>query len=295
MQKGNHIICFGEVLMDNLPEGRRLGGAPLNVCYHLNKNGLFATMVSQVGNDELGSELLKGIAAHGIDTTFIPVTKALATSSVEVTVDSSGRVSYEILEPVAWDALSYDNRAAELITSAAAFVYGSLVARSHLSRSTLFRYLDRSHWPVFDVNLRPPFFDRELILVLISKCRTLKVNDEELRIIVKWLSGGELPDKDAMDCLLGHFLNVEEILLTRGSKGAIYKNRTYEVSKPAKAVDVKDTVGSGDAFLAGFLARRIQGANAEDALIHAINLSAYVAGEYGACPNYPPPNSKSEY
>lgn len=285
---GNHIVCFGEVLIDNLPTGRRIGGAPLNVCYHLNKNGLSATIVSQVGNDALGRELLTGIASHDMDTTFIPVVTELASSSVEVVIDRDGNVSYEILEPVAWDALSYDQRAADLITGAAAFVYGSLVARNRASRRTLYRYLEKSQWPVFDVNLRPPFFDRELILDLIAKCKTLKVNSEELSTLAEWLSGNELPTKDALEYLLGHFPNVEEILLTRGSEGAVYKNRTQEISKPAKAVKVKDTVGSGDAFLAGFLARKIQGADAEEALRYAINLSAYVAGEHGACPDYPP-------
>lgn len=287
MRNDNHIVCFGEVLIDNLPQGRRIGGAPLNVCYHLNKNGLAATIVSQVGNDALGRDLLTGIAARGVDTAFIAVTSALPSSSVEVAVDQAGNVSYEIVEPVAWDALAYSDYAADLISGATAFVYGSLVARNEESRQALYRYLERSHWPVFDVNLRPPFFDSGLILDLIGKCKTLKVNEDELRTIGRWLRGEELSDKETLELLLKNYPDIKEILLTRGSEGAVYKDRMQEFSKPAKAVKVKDTVGSGDAFLAGFLARKIQGGDAEKALEHAVALSAYVATQHGACPDYP--------
>ena len=287
-QKKKHVICFGEVLMDNLLQGRRIGGAPLNVCYHLNKNGLFATIVSQVGNDALGGELIAGIAAHGIDTTFVAMTMVLPSSSVEVTIDQNGIIDYDIVHPVAWDALAYSQRAADLTADAGAFVHGSLVARDPTSRRTLYRYLEKSTWPVFDINLRPPYVDSAVTLNLISKCKTLKVNADELSIIRGWLVDNELADSDAMELLLDRFPNIEEILLTRGSQGAVYRDRSQEISKPAKKIIVKDTVGSGDAFLAGFLARRFQGASAEEALVHAINLSALVAAAHGACPDYPP-------
>lgn len=287
-QKRKHVVCFGEVLIDNLPQGRRIGGAPLNVCYHLNKNGVFASIVSQVGDDGLGKELIAGIAGLGMDTTFISVSTDSPSSSVEVTIDQGGIITYDIVKPVAWDTLVYSQQVADLIADAEAFVHGSLVARNTTSRRTLYRYLEKSKWPVFDVNLRPPYVDSRVTLDLISKCKTLKVNTDELSIILGWLGNDNLADSDAMELLFDRFPNIEEILLTRGSEGAVYRDRSQEISKPAKKIKVKDTVGSGDAFLAGFLAKKYQGSNAEEALVHAINLSAHVATEQGACPDYPP-------
>lgn len=286
MQNDNYIVCFGEVLIDNLPQGRRIGGAPLNVCYHLNKSGLKATMVSQVGNDDLGRELLGGVVGLGVDPGFIDLTSEFPSSSVEVDIDQEGNTSYEIVGPVAWDALVYSETVAKLIGGSVAFVFGSLVARSTSSRVTLFRYLDSAQWPVFDVNLRPPFVEKALILDLIGRCKTLKVNEEELNSIAGWLSP-DVEGLDALGLLLHKYPDLEEVLLTRGAKGAVYKNRTVEIARYVEPIQVRDTVGAGDAFLAGFLARKFQGAAAGDALTYAIALGSYVATQSGACPEYP--------
>jgi fructokinase len=286
MQNENYIVCFGEVLIDNLPHGRRLGGAPLNVCYHLNKSGFAAIMVSQVGDDDLGRELLERVLDLGVDPSFIDLTSQHPSSSVEVEIDQEGNTSYDIVGPVAWDALTYSETVAKLISRSAAFVFGSLVARSASSRETLFRYLDSARWPVFDVNLRPPFVEKELILDLIGRCKTLKVNEEELNSIACWLSP-DVEGPNALGRLFNRYPNLQEILLTRGAKGAVYKNRTEETSRQVEPIKVKDTVGAGDAFLAGFLARKFRGAAAGDALTYAIALGSYVATQSGACPEYP--------
>lgn len=281
-----NVICFGEVLMDNFPEGRRIGGAPLNVCYHLNKNGIQSRIVSQVGNDAIGDELFSGIGDLGVDTEYIKKTDRFNTSTVEVHIDTGGKVSYEIVEPVAWDGLEYDSEAALAVEKSTAFVFGTLAARSKASRGTLFKYLDRANWSVFDVNIRPPFYSRELIWELMGKCQTLKVNDDELKILATWLSEVKLSMIEALDTILDRFPNIHEILLTMGAEGAVYRSRKQFISVPAKRVEVKDTVGSGDSFLAAFLAKKIQGATILVALEYAVEVSAYVATQQGACPDY---------
>lgn len=281
-----NVTCFGEVLMDNFPDGRRIGGAPLNVCYHLNKNGIQSRIVSQVGEDAIGDELFKGIEGLGVDTSYIMKTDRFNTSTVEVHIDADDKVSYEIVEPVAWDGLEYDDGVALAIEQSAAFVFGSLAARSKVTRDTLFKYLYHANWSVFDVNIRPPFYSKEVIWELMGKCRTLKVNKDELEIITAWLSDVKLSITEGLDAILDHFSNIQEILLTMGAQGAIYKGRKELISLPAKRVEVKDTVGSGDSFLAAFLAKKIQGATIRDALEHAVAVSAYVATQHGACPGY---------
>lgn len=281
-----NVICFGEVLIDNFPDGKRIGGAPLNVCYHLNKNGIRSQMVSQVGEDNLGKELLNGIQKLDVDIRYIDKTNQYPTSTVEVHVDDRGHVSYDIVEPVAWDSLEYDSEVASAISTATAFVFGSLSARNKQTLDTLFKYLMHAKWSVFDVNLRPPFYTKELVLELMSECQTLKVNEEELEILAEWL-GEEGDSRDeALDLLLDHYPNILEILLTMGAKGALYKSREEKICLPVKIVKVKDTVGSGDSFLAAFLVKKIQGFKVQEALEHAIRISAFVATQHGACPDY---------
>lgn len=287
-EKSNNlnVICFGEVLIDNFPDGKRIGGAPLNVCYHLNKNGICSQMVSQVGTDDLSEELLDGIKELGVNIAYIDRSGQHPTSTVEVHVDDRGHVSYDIIEPVAWDSLEYDPEVAYAISTATAFIFGSLAARNKQTRDTLFRYLEHAKWSVFDVNLRPPFYDKELILTLMGQCQTLKVNEEELEILAEWL--GKVGDSrdEALGLLFDRYPNIQEILLTMGEKGALYISRTEEIMLPAKEIVVKDTVGSGDSFLAAFLAKKILGSGVDEALGHAIAISAFVATQQGACPDY---------
>lgn len=288
MSKELTIICFGEVLLDNLPEGRRIGGAPLNVCYHLNRNGIKSQIVSQIGKDADGEGLLKGIRELKVDTKFIDQTDELPTSIVEAHVDKEGNVTYDIVKPVAWDNIEFRPEVASQVEHATAFVFGSLVARSPLSRQTLFRYLKKAQWAIFDINLRQPFYSKALILDLISRCQTLKVNDDELNILLGWMKTHPVSEEAALDHLLDVYPNIGEILLTKGAKGAVYKSRTKSLSMPVTPVKIKDTIGSGDSFLAAFIAGKVHGHSIEAAMERAITLSAYVATQQGACPDYSP-------
>src|SRR5690606_18806629 len=136
------------------------------------------------------------------------------TSTVEVHVDDRGHVSYDIVEPVAWDSLEYDPEVAYAISTATAFIFGSLAARNKQTRDTLFRYLEHAKWSVFDVNLRHPFYDKELILTQMGQCQTLKVNEEELEIIAEWL--GKVGDSrdETLGLWFGQYPKIQEILLT---------------------------------------------------------------------------------
>src|SRR5690606_20570551 len=281
-----HVICVGEVLIDNFPDGKRIGGAPLNVCYHLNKNGICSQMVSQVGTDDLSEELLNGIKELGVNIAYIDRSSQYPTSTVEVHVDDRGHVSYDIVEPVAWDSLEYDPEVAYAISTATAFIFGSLAARNKQTRDTLFRYLEHAKWSVFDVNLRPPFYSKELVLTLMDQCQTLKVNDEELEILAGWLGKAGDSRDEVFRSLFDHYPKIQEILLTMGEKGACYKSREQEICLPSRPIKVKDTVGSGDSFLAAFLAKKMLGFGVREALEHAITISAFVATQHGACPDY---------
>lgn len=280
-----NIICFGEILWDLLPEGKKVGGAPLNVCYHLNRNGIKSQMVSQVGFDALGEELLKKMDEMGVDRSLCSQSVQYPTSTVEVSLDENGNARYSIVQNVAWDYIKYSSVIADSIRISDAIVIGSLIARNEISRNTLFQCLDFAKEIVLDINLRSPYFEEETIHYLLSKCHILKINEDELF----WLAssfGWENNEETILKNILGKFDNIKEILLTKGEQGSVFCNNEKYLSFPAHPIQVEDTVGSGDSFLASYLTQRMQGNSIEECMEYATLVSAYVATRKGACPNY---------
>lgn len=279
------VVCFGEVLWDNLITGPRVGGAPLNVCYHLSKLGIDSRIISMVGADESGDRLLRTIENLGLSTAFCCVSDRYPTSHVHVKLLPDHEVGYDIMENVAWDYIGLTDRQVGLVEDADAFVFGSLAARSPLSRKTLLALVQRSRFNVLDVNLRERFYSKDAVLELIGWSDVLKINEDEVRAISKWLDVPMGIGRVAY-AIFERFPRLQEIILTQGAKGAVYYDREGEVEVPARDIAVKDTVGSGDAFLAGFLAERLNGKPVLGALETAVLLSAFVAQHEGACPMY---------
>lgn len=280
------VICFGEILWDNLKEGRRLGGAPLNVCYHLNKMGVKSTFISKLGNDGDGAAIRQELKRMGIDDRFCFTSDDMPTSTVEVKLSATHEVTYEILQNVAWDAIGLTKEMEDLVKAAAGFVYGSLVARSEVSRKTLLTLLPFAKYRVLDLNLRSPFYSQPLIEELLSYAHLLKLNEDELRKVSCWLGVKQEDTFIRLNAVMQSFPDIAEILFTRGENGAIYFSREKNASVEALKVNVQDTVGSGDSFLAAFLAGKFQGISIPDALRQAALLSGFVATQKGACPEY---------
>ena len=150
------IVCFGEMLWDVLPTGKQPGGAPLNVAVHLRNFGLEAQLISRVGHDDLGAELLAFVERKGLGTKYVQRGETHLTGVVKANVSNTNEVTYKIVQPVAWDYIQYEPALSDLVQGAEAFVFGSLAARSPVSRETLYRLLQQAALKVFDVNLRPP-------------------------------------------------------------------------------------------------------------------------------------------
>src|SRR5699024_8415905 len=184
------IVCFGEILWDNLKEGRRLGGAPLNVCYHLNKLGINSSIVTQIGSDPDGIEILNELKRLGVSDEFCAISPYKPTSTVNVKVTEPEQISYEIVEDVAWDYIKCTDDIKKLVTNASGLVFGSLIARNEMSRRTLFGLIKKSNYRIFDVNLRYPFYSKDLICSLLEETDLLKLNEDEIMIISKWLGSG---------------------------------------------------------------------------------------------------------
>ncbi|MGN6418086.1 MAG: carbohydrate kinase family protein [Pseudobacter sp.] len=285
MMNNISVVCFGEILWDNLPEGRRLGGAPLNVCYHLTKSGIDSSIISQVGNDQNGKDIIGELYKLRISATYCNISDQKPTSTVEVHTVGQ-QVSYEIVENVAWDFIEWNPGLEQLVKNADALVFGSLATRSEVSRSTLFRLMEVSRFRVFDMNLRSPFYQKEEIYLLLEKANLLKLNEEELGIIMQWLGVNEKNKREQLQFIIQRFPNIREIILTLGADGSVYSSEAAFIEQQAHKVQVKDTVGSGDSFLAAFLSKKLKGRNVEESLQSASLLSGFIATQHGACPVY---------
>jgi fructokinase len=282
----NKVICFGEVLWDDFGETKTIGGAPLNVCYHLSRLNVNPVIVSQVGDDRLGEGIIRQLDQWHLSDKYCTVSSVHPTSTVSVQLLNNGEVKYNITENVAWDFIEYNDDLAHAIKQADAFVYGTLAARNAYTRDTLFRYLKNAKWRVLDLNLRPPYVDKDILRLLIQYCHSLKLNRDELAFITTCLNREAQTEEDGIETIFSAYENVQDIILTKGAAGASYYSRTERLDIGALTVSVTDTVGSGDSFLAAFVGGKLNGAANDQILKDAAVLSAFVATRQGACPAY---------
>ena len=277
------IICFGEVLWDVLPAGRKLGGAPLNVSLRAQSFGNEAAMISSIGRDSIGEELSEAMKAHGGSLEHIQECEGYPTSEVLVELDEHGTASYEIRMPCAWDYISLLERDITAVSASDAFIYGSLVARSNTSRETLFTLLDHAGYKVFDVNLRPPHYTPERIISLMKPADFVKFNDEELYEICSYLEFND-QSLEASIRFMSEQTGTDQICVTLGKDGAVlfyedtfYYNQGYQVK-------VADTVGAGDSFLASIISQLLNGSPPQEAIDFACAVGSIVASKSGANP-----------
>ena len=281
----HQVICFGEVLWDNLPSGKKPGGAPMNVAYHLKKLGISSALISRVGNDQDGDNLLKVIKELDLSVELCQIDKQHKTSLVEVVITPDHEVKYDIVFPVAWDFIEYDPQLESILREADVFVFGSLVSRSEVSRTTLDYILDHVAYKVFDVNLREPHYEKEQIAYFLHKTDLLKLNIHEIDLISGWFGNSSANEAEKVHLLQNSF-NIKEVIVTKGSKGASYYSTEIQYHYPAYKVEVQDTVGSGDSFLAAFLSKKLSGEYLESTLDFAVAVGAFITMQEGACPQY---------
>ncbi|PUZ27022.1 fructokinase [Chitinophaga costaii] len=279
------VVSFGEVLWDIFPHAARIGGAPLNVAYNLTKQGISCTMISRIGRDERGEQLRAQLQDWQMPVTGIQQDEDQPTGTVIAGFDAQGEPHYDIIQPAAWDYITWQPSYEAVLQSADAFIFGSLSARHAVTRKTLFTALETARVKVFDVNLRTPFYSFPLIRSLLEKANILKVSLGELKQILTWLDKSYIAEADGVHYLQDVF-KIPEILLTKGVRGSVYYAKGYHQVFAAVPVTVQDTVGSGDAFLAGFLASKLQQQGPLKAMQNAALLSAFITSREGACPPY---------
>lgn len=272
------FISFGEILFDVFPDKATLGGAPLNVAGHLTKLGLNGAILSAVGNDELGKRALNEIEALGLSTDMI-ATLDYETGKAIITLNGKN-AEYEFNDPCAWDNIPLK----ALPENVTLIYYGTLAQRGN-SKNTLKELLNsvQSQHRFFDVNIRKHFYSDEIIKEGVENATILKLNDEEVDIVLDALKI-EMRGYRGLEELFKEY-NLDLILLTKGKEGTMcYKNKWYRV--PCAPVEVVDTVGAGDSLSAGFLASYIKTGDLEKSLLFGSHIADYVVTKRGAIPEY---------
>lgn len=281
------VICFGEALWDVLPRGIFLGGAPLNVAYHLSRHGIRALPVSAVGRDFLGDEIRRRAAGWQLDLRFMARLARRPTGTVQAVLDEQGAATYRIARRVAWDRIPAP-RSRHGVAAPIAIVYGSLALRERPNRDSLARLF--TLWPdarrVLDINLRQPFDRGEPVAWALRQAQFVKLNDEELGRLTGARVGTVAALARAVRTLARKH-QLTQVCVTAGARGAGLWSAERWFWEPGRRVAVRDTVGSGDAFLAALLAALWQRGEAPPvALAKACRLGEFVAMNDGATPLY---------
>ena len=285
----NIIVGMGEALWDVLPEGKKIGGAPANFAYHVSQFGFDSRVVSAVGNDDLGDEILKVFKEkqlkHQLQTVNYP------TGTVQVTLDDNGIPCYDIKEGVAWDNIPFTDDLKRLALSTRAVCFGSLAQRNEVSRTSINRFLDtmpdgEGQLKIFDINLRQGFFTKDIIRDSCQRCNVLKINDEELVAISRLFGYPGIDLQDKCWILLAKY-NLKMLILTCGTNGSYVFTPGVVSFQETPKVTVADTVGAGDSFTATFTAALLKGKSVPEAHKLAVEVSAYVCTQSGAMPELP--------
>lgn len=283
------VVGIGEALWDLLPEGKKIGGAPANFAYHISQFGLPSCVVSAVGNDTLGNELIENFTSKGLNMLVEQV--AYPTGTVMIDLDSEGVPRYDIKENVAWDNIPYTAQLEALASNTRAVCFGSLAQRNEVSRTTINRFLDAIPQTadtllVFDINLRQDFYDKEILENSIKRCNILKINDEELEIVSQLFGFSEIDFQDKCWMLIGKY-NLKMLILTCGIDGSYLFTPGNFSFLPTPVVEVADTVGAGDSFTAAFVSSILMGKSVTEAHSIAVQTSAFVCSQKGAMPILP--------
>lgn len=279
------VVAIGEVLWDVIGEERHLGGAPFNFCYQSRAFGADAGMITRVGSDDLGEEILQRIADAGMPRALVQLDPEHPTGVVEVTVDKKGVPSYDIREDVAWDFIELPSHAREAIEAADIACFGTLAQRNAISRQSIQEALAAAKpncLRVYDINLRQAYYSDEVIRESFALTDLLKMNEDELHVL-QHMFGLPHDENESVAQLVARF-DIATVVVTRGERGATAWSAGEMVTVPGVKVKVKDTVGSGDAFTAVFATQLAAGAALRDALEMANLAGAYVASQNGATP-----------
>lgn len=280
------IAGIGELLWDMLPTGKQLGGAPFNFAFHSMQAGANAYVISAIGKDDKGKEIVDVLNRWNLSDTYVQRCKDYDTGVVDVSLNEKGSPTYTIKEKVAWDFIDFDHSLAALARKLDAVCFGSLAQRNRISRDTILRFVKATRkdcLKVFDINLRQTYYSKEVVLSSLHLADVLKLNEDELPVVARML-GYRM--ENAIPSLIENF-NLKLIAYTQGAKGSILFTADEKSVMEIEKVQVEDTVGAGDAFTAMLVCGMLKGENLKAIHRTASRISSYVCTQKGATPVIP--------
>lgn len=284
----NLIVGMGEALWDMLPEGKKIGGAPANFAFHVSQLGLPSMVVSAVGEDALGNEILSDFESKHLNAMINKV--PYPTGTVQVEIDAEGIPCYTIHEGVAWDNIPFTSELEELARHTKAVCFGSLAQRSMASRKTINKFIDampkEDTLKIFDVNLRQKFYTTNVLCNSLERCNVLKINDEELEILSNMFGYSSISQINRCWILLAKY-GLKILILTCGAEGSYVFTPGHISYVRTPKVQVADTVGAGDSFTAAFVVGVLKGLPIAEAHQVAVDVAAYICTQPGAMPTLP--------
>jgi fructokinase len=287
MDKMQNVIGIGELLWDLLPEGKMLGGAPCNFVYHAQKQGAKAFALSAIGDDDYGKEILEVLKSKDVSSELIQI-NGHPTGTVDVALNARGVPSYTIHENVAWDFISFTDKLKQKISQANVVCFGSLAQRNKESQETIEKILKSCNPDtliVYDINLRQHFYSKQIIEKSMQLCNVLKLNEEELSVVVDLLELAAGREEEHILELINRY-NLRLVAYTKGEEGSWLLTPHESSYEPTPKVAVKDTVGAGDSFSAVMIIGFANGESLKELHRKAIEISAFVCTKDGAMPEY---------
>lgn len=280
------VVGLGEVLWDLLPNGKQVGGAPANFAYMSSLLGDQGIVASSVGPDALGTALGAKLRELGLEAKYLQHDPGHQTGIVEVDSDENNQPRYQITENVSWDFLEWTPAWRQLAEQADAVCFGSLAQRARNSRETIHHFLRsmrKEAVRIFDVNLRLEFYSAEVLMASVKQAQIVKMNHEELPVVMKLLQGPPGNELAAANWLRKQFA-LKMVCVTRGDQGSILINEAGVNMHPGFAANLMDTVGAGDAFTAGMVHHYLRGSSLETMNEASNRMGAWVASQQGATP-----------
>ena len=281
------LLAFGEVLWDIYPDNKYIGGAPLNFAAHSKKLGADSYLLSAVGDDELAKDTLLAVKGFSVNTDYVAAVKGKETGKCLVTLDEKSVPSYNLLNDVAWDYISFNENSDKFDV----LYFGTLAIRNAHNKETISNLLQKNKFgEVFvDVNIRPPFYNDDVIDFAFKNATILKISDEELKITLKAVN---IDFTDGLEeisrSITAKYSNIKILIITCGGEGAVaFDSASGEFYKVmSEKAEVVSTVGAGDSFSAAFLSKYFNGVSVEEALKFASCVAAFVVSNYDAVPDY---------
>ena len=280
------VVGLGEILWDMLPGGRQLGGAPANFAYHAHTMGAETYILSRIGNDPLGDDIIAKLDSTDLSHEYIQRDDTYPTGTVSVEIDSNGQPSYVIHESVAWDFLQYDNALLQLATRTDAVCFGSLSQRCQTTRTSICEFLETvpaGSLKVFDINLRQDYFNLDIVLGSLTAANVLKLNDDELLVLAQMLElSGEA---DELPAVISDKFELKMLVLTRGANGSVlFADGKTSIHRGVVPSPLVDTVGAGDSFTAAVTMGLLDGLDIDEINDNANHRASYVCTQCGGMP-----------